>query len=178
MDLLTGSLPGDPPLLQELGIEPGLIWGHILSSVKLSQDVRWTQDSDLAGPILLNFLLGLSLLLSAGKSVFGFIYGIATLGAISFYLLLNLLSSNLPISLISTYCILGYGLTPLLLFVLVNALLPSLLARYLLALVLTAWSTASASNLFVHGMGLREQAWLVAYPVCLFFTSLTILILF
>jgi hypothetical protein len=68
-------------------------------------------DSDLAGPILFCLLFGTFLLLS-GKVHFGYIYGVALVGTVSQYAILNLMALN-SIDFVRTASVLGYCMLPL-----------------------------------------------------------------
>lgn len=68
-------------------------------------------DTDLAGPLLFCFLLG-GFLLLAGKAHFGYIYGVATLGWVSMYTILNLMSEN-GINSYQVASVLGYSILPI-----------------------------------------------------------------
>jgi hypothetical protein len=70
-------------------------------------------DADLTGPLLFCFLFGTSLLLS-GKVHFGYIYGVATLGWVSIFTILNLMTEK-GVSFYLTASILGYCLLPMVL---------------------------------------------------------------
>ena len=65
----------------------------------------------MSGPLLFCFLYGLSLLLT-GKVHFGYIYGVATLGWLSIYFILNLMNdSGVTFYLVAS--VLGYCLLPM-----------------------------------------------------------------
>lgn len=68
-------------------------------------------DTDLAGPLLFCFVFGMLLLL-AGKSQFGYVYGVGLMGVISIYFLLNLMSEG-GIDASRVTSVLGYCLLPL-----------------------------------------------------------------
>ena len=68
-------------------------------------------DADLAGPLMLFFVFGMLLLLS-GKQQFGYIYGVALMGDIAIYLLLNMMSEG-GIDAYRVSSVLGYCLLPL-----------------------------------------------------------------
>ncbi|KAI4179645.1 MAG: hypothetical protein L6R41_007715 [Letrouitia leprolyta] len=74
----TEGYEGEPPLLEELGVNFGHIKGKTLTVLNplapISQHIM--DDSDLAGPILFFLLFGTFLLFS-GKVHFGYIYGLA-----------------------------------------------------------------------------------------------------
>jgi hypothetical protein len=109
----TGGLPGEPPLLEELGISFTHIRAKSIAVLNpfrpVSNDIM--DDADLIGPIIFCLLLGLFLLLS-GKILFGYIYGVAVMGCLATYAVLNLMSE--PGADISrTASVLGYSLLPM-----------------------------------------------------------------
>ncbi|KAI1189665.1 hypothetical protein F5B17DRAFT_172112 [Nemania serpens] len=95
----TEGYDGEPPLLEELGVN----WGHIQMKTfavlnpfaRIDQHIM--DDSDLAGPILFFLLFGTFLLLS-GKVHFGYIYGLALMGSIALHTILSLMSPDGPTS--------------------------------------------------------------------------------
>lgn len=93
-------------------------------------DTGTLQDADLAGPLLFCFLFGVSLLLS-GKVHFGYIYGVATLGWISIFAILNLMTEN-GVNFYLTASVLGYCLLPMVLLSAVAVLLKLRLVYYYL----------------------------------------------
>ncbi|KAK3930919.1 CCR4-NOT transcription complex subunit 6 [Frankliniella fusca] len=109
----------EPPLLEELGIDPDRIIAKTLAVLNpfhgqaVTDDANFLlQDADLAGPVLFCLLLGACLLLSGGKVPFGYIYGLAMISCIVMYGLLNLMTTNVSISLSSVASVLGYCLLP------------------------------------------------------------------
>ncbi|CAJ0839936.1 10985_t:CDS:2 [Entrophospora sp. SA101] len=97
--------------------ELGINFGHIktkslavLNPLK-TIDKHIMDDTDLAGPLIYCLIFGVSLLLT-GKAHFGYIYGVALLGWLSIYLILNLMS-DLEIDIYRTASVLGYCLLPL-----------------------------------------------------------------
>lgn len=76
-----------------------------------ARDAHMMDDTDLAGPLLFCFAFGMLLLL-AGKSQFGYIYGVALMGDLSIYLLLNLMSEE-GIDAYRVASVLGYCILPL-----------------------------------------------------------------
>ncbi|KAI0548703.1 hypothetical protein F4679DRAFT_310437 [Xylaria curta] len=93
----TDGYDGEPPLLEELGVN----WGHIqMKTIAVLNpfariDQHIMDDSDLAGPILFFLLFGTFLLLS-GKVHFGYIYGLALMGSIALHTILSLMSPDGP----------------------------------------------------------------------------------
>ncbi|CAL8581235.1 hypothetical protein XPA_006936 [Xanthoria parietina] len=89
----TEGYEGEPPLLEELGVNFGHIKGKTLTVLNplapISQHIM--DDSDLAGPILFFLLFGTFLLFS-GKVHFGYIYGLALVGSLSLHTIFSLMS--------------------------------------------------------------------------------------
>ncbi|KAI1632919.1 hypothetical protein F4809DRAFT_58222 [Biscogniauxia mediterranea] len=91
----TEGYDGEPPLLEELGVNFSHIQMKTLAVLnpfaRIDQHIM--DDSDLAGPILFFFLFGTFLLLS-GKVHFGYIYGLALMGSIALHTILSLMSPD------------------------------------------------------------------------------------
>ncbi|KAI4111480.1 MAG: hypothetical protein LQ345_006787 [Seirophora villosa] len=89
----TEGYEGEPPLMEELGVNFGHIKGKTLTVLNplapISQHIM--DDSDLAGPILFFLLFGTFLLFS-GKVHFGYIYGLALVGSLSLHTIFSLMS--------------------------------------------------------------------------------------
>jgi len=166
----TGGFEGEPPLLEELGIN----FSHISakSSTVLNPfrrvDEHIMDDADLAGPLVFCFCFATFLLLS-GKTQFGYIYGVALLGSASIYTLLNLMSEQ-GIDAYRVASVLGYCLLPM---VGVGALsVVVTLDGYLGGLcssLSVLWCTYAASGIFVAVLRMSDQRILVAYPVALLY---------
>lgn len=154
-------------------------------------------DTDLAGPIFFCIMFGAFLLLS-GKIHFGYIYGMAMLGCVSVYVILNLMS-NMGVDVWRTASVLGYSLLPMVLLSIVSALLKltyvmgvfyfyffdySLkhvirgLVGFVLSVASILWCTYSASTMFVTVLSMKDQRLLVAYPVGLFYACFALLTVF
>ncbi|MCJ1357747.1 MAG: hypothetical protein MMC33_007743 [Icmadophila ericetorum] len=92
----TEGYEGEPPLLEELGVNFGHIRDKTLTVLnpiaRIDQHIM--DDSDLAGPILFFALFGAFLLLS-GKLHFGYIYGLAAVGSFSLHTIFSLMSNPL-----------------------------------------------------------------------------------
>ncbi|KAJ6439788.1 golgi membrane protein [Purpureocillium lavendulum] len=93
----TEGYDGEPPLLEELGVNFGHIQMKTLAVLNPFKhiDQHLMDDSDLAGPILFFLLFGTFLLFS-GKVHFGYIYGLALLGSTSLHMILSLMSPSDP----------------------------------------------------------------------------------
>ncbi|KAG0371529.1 hypothetical protein BGX24_001536 [Mortierella sp. AD032] len=175
----AGGLEGEPPLLEELGIN----FSHIKSkSFTVLNPLRPVDrnimdDTDLAGPLLFCLAFGTFLLLS-GKQHFGYIYGVAVVGCSVLYLILNLMSPQ-GVDIPKTASVLGYCMLPLVmlssvstLFVLNGGL------GYILSALAIAWCTYSSSGFFTAVLGMNDQRFLVAYPVGLFYGCFALMTVF
>ncbi|TPX34078.1 hypothetical protein SmJEL517_g03275 [Synchytrium microbalum] len=174
----TGGYPGEAPLLEELGIN----FEHIRTkSITVLNPLRpmdkhIMDDTDLAGPLIFVFLCGGFLLLS-GKIQFGYIYGVAMLGCVSIYMILNLMS-EMGIDGYRTASVLGYCLLPMVLLSSVSVLLRlGGLIGLILAMISVVWCTYSASLMFVTVLSMTEQRMLVAYPIFLVYAIFGLLII-
>ena len=88
----------EPPLLEELGINPDHIVQKSLTVLNPMRSIRSEAagDADLAGPLVFCLAFG-SMLLLTGKIHFNYIYGIGLLGCVGNYGLLSLMSTA-PVS--------------------------------------------------------------------------------
>jgi hypothetical protein len=86
-------------------------------------------DSDLAGPVLFLFLFGAFLRVS-GRAHFEYTYGVALVGVLSIYGILNLMSEE-GVDGYRTASVLGYALLPMVIFSSLSVLLR---LRYVCAL--------------------------------------------
>jgi hypothetical protein len=109
----TGGYADEPSLLEELGINFAHIKSKTMSSINPFRrlDAGSLADADMSGPLLFCFLFGASLLLT-GKVHFGYIYGVATLGWLSVYALLNLMAEA-GAGFYAVGSVLGYCLLPM-----------------------------------------------------------------
>jgi hypothetical protein len=175
----TGGLPGEPPLLEELGINLPLIQRKTVTVLNPMQtvDSRIMDDADLWGPILFFIAFGAFLLLS-GKAHFSYIYGLAMLGWLSIYCLLNMMSEA-GLDLYRTASVLGYCLLPMVLLSSLSILLRLKgLFGYGLGIASVAWCTFASSGIFVSVLGMRNQRFLIAYPVALFYACFALITIF
>lgn len=177
----TSGYPGEPPLLEELGINFQHIKGKTLAVLNpLQKDINpdIMSDLDLAGPILFVLLFGTLLLLS-GKVQFGYIYGVGLFGIVSLHYLFKLMSNEVQIDLTRSASIIGYCLLPLV-FVCALGLVVSLDLNlgYILSGLAVGWCTYSASGLFVTVLKLHNVRPLVAYPLGLFYFVFALMAIF
>ncbi|RKP12984.1 hypothetical protein BJ684DRAFT_234, partial [Piptocephalis cylindrospora] len=175
----TGAYPNEPPLLEELGINFGHIQSKsiaVLNPIK-PIDKHLMDDTDLAGPLLFYLLFGVLLLMS-GKVHFGYIYGVAALGCLAIHSILSLMSTS-GADAYRTASVLGYSLMPMVLLAAISAVIP--LTGYVggaSATLAVSWCTYAASGIFSVVMGMNDQRLLVAYPICLLYTSFALMTVF
>jgi hypothetical protein len=169
----------EPPLLEELGIHPGAIWRktrQVLNPFRRFEK-SFADEPDMSGPLLFAFLLGLALLFR-GKVHFGVIYGIAIIGCLSIYLVLNLMACR-ELDLYRTVSVLGYGLLPMVLLAFLVTMVPPMAFRIAVASVAVVWCTSTASRIFTAVLGMPSHNWpLVAYPVGLWYASFALITIF
>lgn len=173
------SFDDEPPLMEELGIDIAQIYQTTMTVLNPSKPAATNlmDDPDLSGPLM--FCLGFgSLLLLFGKIHFGYIYGVALIGAASMYTLLNLMSVN-GVSASITVSVLGYCMLPMCLLAAVAALL-SLKGLFgiLLSVVTVSWAAFASSKLFVSVLAMYDQQPLVAYPCALMYGIFAVLTVF
>ena len=174
-----GGYEDEPPLLEELGINPYQIIEKTLSVLNPLRhtDASILQDTDLAGPVVFCVLFGFILLLS-GKVHFGYIYGIGVIGCVGMYFLLNMMSVA-GVSLGVTVSVLGYCLLPMVGLASVTLLLSLQdVVGIVLTIMAVLWCSLSASKLFVTALGMQKQQPLVAYPCALVYGVFALLAVF
>ncbi|KAJ3517253.1 hypothetical protein NLJ89_g627 [Agrocybe chaxingu] len=159
----TGGFEGEPPLLEELGINFQHIRDKSLTVLNPLRgiDEHIMDDADLAGPVFFCFCFGICLLLS-GKSNFNYIYGVGLFGSASIYTLLNLMSEKG----IDAYR--------------VGSVLVALdgMFGYILSTLSILWCTYAASGIFVVVLRMSDQRLLVAYPIGLLYGCFALLTIF
>lgn len=176
----------EPPLLEELGIDPDRIIQKTLAVLnpfhrrgQIDDANYLLQDSDLAGPVTFCLALAAFLLLAGSKAHFGYVYGLATISCLMMYILLTLMSSTNNITLLSVASVLGYCLLPV---VVLSAFSIFTTLRGTVGLVFAAlavaWATLSASRLLSTMSGENNQRPLIAYPCFLLYGVFTLIIIF
>jgi hypothetical protein len=179
----------EAPLLEELGVNIQ----HILLKTKavvlpfsrfggdqLDPTVI-CEDADLAGPIALGLLLGGEMVLT-GKLQFGYIYGFGLFGCIAMTFVVNLITPEKAVSFWTVTSILGYSLLPvnalaLIKIFVMNLINLQMLGRFL-GIITVAWSTTSSTRLLELGCGMRDQRYLLAYPIALLYSAFVMMTIF
>lgn len=169
----------EPPLLEELGIDPDQITKKLLVVLDPFTSTVPIGDYDLAGPLAFCIILAGFLLLSGGTAHFGYVYGLAMTSCLMMYTLLNLMTTNSEFTLTSVASVLGYALLPVVVLSGIGVLFTLRTAIGLvLAAIAVAWSSLAASRIFVTMSADREQRPLIAYPCILLYAVFTLLIIF
>lgn len=177
----TTSFDDEPPLLEELGINVHAVIAKAktVANPFSSIDSSFADEADMTGPVFLCLLLA-SLLLLQGKVQFGFIYGQATVGCLAVYFVFNLMSQS-GIDLYRSTSILGYSMLPMVILSFF-AIFPPVHSIKILSVLLGGacifWSTTTAAKIFVAVLALRDQFWLVWYPLALLYTSFAFITVF
>ncbi|KAJ9441628.1 Protein YIPF5-like protein [Diplonema papillatum] len=177
----------DLPLLTELGINPEHIKSKALAvlnplKIKNTESCKeYIDDEDLAGPVCFALLLGFSMMLE-GKMHFGHIYAYGVTGCLLMYGLLNLMCET-QVGVQFTLSILGYNILPISILALISALGWLLLTTpgfivYTTCAVFILWSAWCATQMFVVGLDMHQQRWLVFYPLLLFYTTFALITVF
>lgn len=175
----SDDFSGEPPLLEELGINAEHITQKTLAVLNPFRQTRAdvAGDSDLAGPLVFCLAFG-SLLLLVGKVHFNYIYGIGVLGCIAIYALLSLMAMT-AVSLTVVVSVLGYCILPIVMLSGVSVIFTlSGPLGTILAGIAVLWCATSASKLFVTAFNMEHQQLLVAYPCSLLYAVFALITIF
>lgn len=181
-----GDEEDEPPLLEELGIDPDRIMQKTLAVLnpfhrkgQIDDANYLLQDSDLAGPVAFCLVLAAFLLLAGSKAHFGYVYGLAVTSCLLMYILQSLMSSSSNVTLSSVASVLGYCLLPVVVLAGIGVF-TSLRGPFGLisAILVVAWASLSASRLFSTMSGEEDQKLLIAYPCLLLYGVFTLIIIF
>jgi hypothetical protein len=174
----------EPPLLEELGINPSRIFEKSLAVLNPFHsngqlDMNLLYEADLAGPVALCIVLGTCLLLAGAKAHFGYVYGLVTISCIAMYFLLKFMATEDIMSLGFIASVLGYCFIPIVLLSILGVFL-SLYSSlgFVCAMLAVIWSSLSASKLFVSISGDTHQRLLIAYPCALLYGTFALIIVF
>ncbi|KAH8412628.1 hypothetical protein KR009_003906 [Drosophila setifemur] len=170
----------EPPLLEELGINPNHIFQKTLAVLNplRGTDQQILQDTDMAGPLVFCLTLGGFLLLS-GKVTFSYIYGIGVMGCIFFYCLLSLMVTRSQVTFGAVASVLGYCLLPMVVLSGINILIT---IQGTLGLIVSAisifWCAISASKLFATAFSMDHQQLLIAYPCAVLYGGFALITIY
>lgn len=170
----------EPPLLEELGIDLNKIIIRLMHSLDPTGKCGVVLgDYDVIGPIALYLTYTSLLLLAGGKLMFSYIYGLAVLTSVCMYGLLWAMTDSSEVTLTSTFSVLGYSFTPVVLVALL-AVFVNLKNIFGAIIVLAAvvWSSMNAARVFVAMFGNSDQKYLMAYPCAIICGLYTLFILY
>uniref|UniRef100_A0A803NDG3 Protein YIP n=1 Tax=Chenopodium quinoa TaxID=63459 RepID=A0A803NDG3_CHEQI len=172
----------EPPLLEELEINPSLIWHKtrsLLNPFRVNSSLHL--DPDLSGPFLYYIVFGLFQLL-AGKVQFGVILGWIAISSIFLYTILNFLAGrNGNLDLYRCFSVVGYCLMPIVIYSAASLFLPptGTTPGFVVAAVFVIWATRVCSRLLtVDELGASEHRGLIAYPCFLIYCLFSMLVMF
>jgi len=172
---------GEPPLLVELGIDFTAIIEKTRSALHPMRNIdpALMADGDLAGPFVFCLSLGFLLMLT-GKLHFGYIFGFGVMGCVAIYSVLNLMTQRENgLELYVAVSVLGYSLLPIVFLAAVAVVLPLKgILGWILVPPSVAWCTVTATRFFEATLAAREQRYLIAYPVFLFFACFALITVF
>ena len=137
------------------------------------------QYDDMAGPLLVVIMFGVSLLLK-GRAEFGNIYGFGLTGCMGLFFMINLMSrKGQYVELYSCISILGYSLLPfcVLAFVSIFVDLNNSLG-VVFGAAMVGWSTVTATRFFEYSLDMEDKKYLIAYPIILFYSVFMLLTMF
>ncbi|CAH0392847.1 unnamed protein product [Bemisia tabaci] len=103
---MNTDFDNEPPLLEELGIEPSKILDRSLAVLNPFQSVPF-DDVDLVGPVCYCLTLGGLLIVMGSKINFGYVYGLAVTSCLMMYFLLNLMTNTTAMTLTFVASVLG-----------------------------------------------------------------------
>ncbi|KAK6933538.1 Yip1 domain [Dillenia turbinata] len=162
----------EPPLLEELGINPWQIRDKTLAMLNpFRVNSSLHEEADLSGPFLFVVAFGLFQLL-AGKIHFGIILGWGFASALFLYVVFNMLagkSGNLDLH--RCLSLIGYCMLPIVMLSAFALFVPQGgMAMFVMAGVLVAWATRICTRLLVElancgdeHRGLITYAWVIGY---------------
>ncbi|KAK9713762.1 hypothetical protein RND81_06G050100 [Saponaria officinalis] len=174
----------EPSLLEELEINPTLIWRKtrsLLNPFRPDPSLHFS-DPDLSGPFL--YYLSFSLFqLLAGKVQFGIILDWIAISSVFLYSVLNFLAGRHgSLDLYRCVSVAGYCLMPVVLFSAAALFLPpigSSVVGLVVAAVFLVWATRVCSRLLAEdSLGCSEHRGLIAFPCLLIYTLFSMLIMF
>lgn len=167
------SFEEEQPLLEELGIDVGLVFKRLktmLNPIRLHMDPMMG-EADLSGPLLVCLSLGGSHLL-LGKVQLGVILGWGILASLGVCWIANMIAGPIGrdsgLDVHRCCSIVGYSLLPTVLFALQCVLIASPLPRAVLGVLAVVWSATSCTKLITTALpALQDRKLLIAYPCAL-----------
>ena len=133
----------------------------------------------MTGTLVVIVMFGFLLMLR-GKIQFGNIYGFGLTGCVAIYCLINLLTrKGVYVELYSTISIMGCCLLPFC-FLATAAIFTNLVNPYGIAfgVFVVLWSATAATRLFEYSLDMKDQKYLIMYPIVLFYCVFVMLTVF
>lgn len=170
---ITGYLPGDRPLLEELGIDFAAIKNESLR-VFFCKGSSELQGRDLFGPFLFFALFAL-VLVARGRVHFGYLYFLSIISSVFIYGLATLMSQA-PIDLFGVVNILGYAFIPTLIFSWISAILPIAKGvKVAFGVGFGLWSMFVSTQGITQRYQVQQKFLLLAYPILLVYLCFVII---
>ncbi|KAK2949552.1 putative YIPF5 like protein [Blattamonas nauphoetae] len=166
----------DPPLMEELGIEPDKFLRRFLSIINPfgKPDTDAWAEGDLTGFVVF-IVVFCFLILVKGKHEIGYIMGFSIIGSFLVYFLLNMMAPADSLTSYKVISVLGFSLLPLLILALFSLVINLKgVVGVLITIVLAVWCSFAATNILVAMMGYYDIRYLVGYPLFLFFMTFAI----
>ena len=142
-------------------------------------DCELAKEHDMAGTLVIIGVFGFLLMLR-GKIEFGNIYGFGLCGCFAICALINLLTKRgVYVQFYATICTLGYCLLPFV-FLAAAALFIDLMhpVGMFIGLFIVMWAAVSATRFFEQMQDMRDQRYLIMYPIILFYCVFVLLTVF
>ncbi|KAI5171282.1 protein YIPF5/7 [Nematocida sp. LUAm3] len=172
-EALLGYLPGDAPLLQELGIEFSSIRRDILRIFFMSKPHE-KSGNDLTGPLLFLTLFSF-ILMVRGRVHLTYMYLMFSLSFL-FIFFLNRLLHNSSLSFLSLMNILGYAFAPTVIFSFFCGIMPfGKKLKLAIGVVFSIWSSVISTSEINRRCGIQNKSFLLGYPILLVFLSFSII---
>ena len=175
----SGGVEDEPPLLEELGIDPGQIVRRTVAMLNpMKRAPGAAGDDDIAGPLLFALLMGAAHLMR-GRLHFGYILGWSSMSTFAMYWLINQLANDQRGEGLQLYrcgSILGYCMLPVVLLAALATFLPAGAATWIVAAVLVLWCASKATTQFMRSLPHSEgKRMVVAYPCVLVYSLFALL---
>ena len=175
-----GGVADEPPLLEELGIDPGQIVRRTVAMLNPMKraPVEAAGDDDVAGPLLFALLMGAAHLMR-GRLHFGYILGWSSMSTFAMYWLINQLANDHKGEGLHLYrcgSILGYCMLPVVALAASAVVLPAGAATTVVAALAVTWCASKATTQFMRSLPHSEgKRMVVAYPCVLVYSLFALL---
>lgn len=168
---LTGSLPNDSPLLEELGID----FSTIKTEIQLIFNPKKTfEHSDITGPLISTILYSV-FLFAQGKFHFGYVYFITLSSNFLLYFLVNVLKPNgKNADFLFCFSVFGYSFVPIVFY----SLFAIFFKYKVVGIFCVIWSVFIASNVFCKTLEMENMRCIIGYPIMLIYVCYLLMIIF